>query len=422
MFEKRTVLRTGFGIYHRTATQGNYSDGFNQRTDYIDSLDGGITPSSGLTGPYSLVDPFPNGIIAPAGRQLGLMTNIGRGVSFDGRQRPLPRTFQYSFGLQRRIRSILFDGSYVGSLTNHDSMSQELDYLPWNIFMAGQRVNTFLDRTVPNPFYGILPSNSTFGASPTIAARELYRPYPLFAGVGMSTQPWARYRYDSVQLRVEKRFFGNRARAGALTAVFSYTFSKNFESTHRLQNWNLDEAPIHELVAWDKPQNIAFSGVWDLPFGRGRRLASHTSRWAEPVIGGWTVNWIYRFVSGNPVNKPDALFQCPSYLSPAQDKQDWFNNDPTCYRGRAGYTLRTVEDRFSNVRQMDAPSLNLAASKTFRFTERWNLNFRAEAFNLGNTPLYGGPNTDFRSVQFGQLPIDQRNFPRLIQVSGKISF
>ncbi len=422
LLTKQTVLRGGFGIFHRTVTQANYTDGFNQRTDYIDSLDGGITPASDLNGPYSLIDPFPNGIVAPSGRELGLLTNIGRSVALDGHQRLVPRTFQYSFGIQRRVWNILFDGSYVGSITNHDTMSQEVDYYPWNIFMAGQKVNNFLDRTVPNPFYGILPSNATFGASPTMAARELYRPYPLFAGIGISTQPWSRYRYDSLQLRVDKRFFGNRAKVGGLTAGFSYTFSKNFEANHRLNSWNLNEAPIHELVTYDKPQNIAFHGVWDLPFGRGRHFANHTRGLADRFIGGWTINWIYRYLSGNPVNKPDAQFYCESYFAPVQGKVNWFNNDATCYRGRAGYTLRATEDRFSNIRQMDATSLNMTASKWFNVTERWRLNFRIEGFNIANTPMFGAPNTDFRSVQFGILPIDQRNFPRIVQLSGRLQF
>ncbi len=92
-FAPRTVLRTGFGIVHRTAAQGGYTDGFSQQTAYQASLNGGISPAA-LTGasggPYSLANPFPNGITAPSGRERGLLTNIGNGVSFDGRQRPIP--------------------------------------------------------------------------------------------------------------------------------------------------------------------------------------------------------------------------------------------------------------------------------------------------------------------------------------------
>jgi hypothetical protein len=73
------VLRTGFGIYHRTATQANYTDGFSQQTSYTRSLNGDLTPAAELTGPYSLANPFPNGTIQPTGAARGLLTNVGNG-------------------------------------------------------------------------------------------------------------------------------------------------------------------------------------------------------------------------------------------------------------------------------------------------------------------------------------------------------
>ncbi|MEK7406664.1 MAG: TonB-dependent receptor [Acidobacteriota bacterium] len=417
------VLRTGFGLFHKTATQNNYTDGFSQRTDYMDSLDGGISPASGLSGPYSLDDPYPSGLVRPMGRTLGLLTNVGQAISLDGRQRMVPRNFQYSFGIQKRVFwGVRIDASYVGSVTNKDPMAIGLNQMPWDIMMTGQKVQNFGDRTVANPFYGTLPETSNLGASPTIAARSLYRPYPLFEGITMGTNPWGRYLYDSLQLRVEKRFFGNRSKAGALVAIFSYTFSKTFEENHRLNNWNLNEPPIHQLASYDKPQNIAFHGVWDLPFGRGRRLFSRPGR-LDPFVSGWNVNWIFRFLSGNPVAKPDRIFICESYFAPVQTRDTWFNNDQTCYRSRiSNYSLRTTEDRFSNIRQPDSPSLNVSAGKTFRFREGWSFNLRVEAFNVTNTPLFGGPNTDASNVRFGMLPLDQRNFPRHVQVAGKIQF
>jgi hypothetical protein len=71
---------------------------------------------------------------------------------------------------------------------------------------------------------------------------------------------------------------------------------------------------------------------------------------------------------------------------------------------------------------MDNTTVNVAAAKTFPVTERWKLNLRGEAFNLLNHPLYGAPDTTYSDARFGMLPVGQQNFPRLIQVSGKILF
>lgn len=71
---------------------------------------------------------------------------------------------------------------------------------------------------------------------------------------------------------------------------------------------------------------------------------------------------------------------------------------------------------------MDYRSVNLSTTKTFRLNERWRFQLRGEAFNLTNTPYYGPPDTGYQNARFGMLPLDQRNFPRFIQISGKFSF
>ncbi len=422
-FMRKMVLRTGFGVYYRTATQENYTDGFSQRTNYAASFDGNITPNAGLTGPYSLQDPFPGGLTAPSGPGLGLLTNIGNAVNFDGRRRPIPRTYQYSFGLQRWLPwNARLDMSYVGSQTVHDSMDWQLNYFPYDVYMQGHDSPSFLNRKIPNPFYGILPETSDFGKGPTFNAENLFRPYPLFNGITQKTTPWSKYRYDSLQIRLEKRFFGSR-KSGGLTTVLSYTFSKNFEANHRLNSWNLNEPPIHELSSYDKPQSFALSGVWDLPLGRNRALLGGANPVVRNVVSNWNVNWIVTYYAGYPTTKPNAMFVCESYFAPnGQTADRWFNNDPACYRSRPSYTPRDTEDRFAWIRNPARPNLNLTLARTFRIRERYSFQLRGESFNTTNGPMFLGPNTDRQDPRFGKLPIQQKNFPRLIQISAKLLF
>src|SRR6266508_791443 len=96
---EKTVLRAGAGVYYQSPTQNNVSPGFNQSTPYTSSLDG-LTPSAGLTGPYSLVTPFPDGLRPASGSGLGLATGVGGGASFDPPRFKIPRTYQYSLGFQ----------------------------------------------------------------------------------------------------------------------------------------------------------------------------------------------------------------------------------------------------------------------------------------------------------------------------------
>jgi len=423
-FERRTVLRTGFGIYHRTATDAGQSDGFNQTTRYTRSLDGDVTPAAGLRGPYSLEKPFPDGILAPAGRDGGLLTNVGNAQSYDGRRRPLPRTFQYSFGLQRRtFWNILLDASYVGSITNHDAMAINTNYWSYEFNQAAFETPALGDTTVPNPFYGVVPRDRTRGSSTVIARRELFRPFPLFANITHTNQPWARYRYDSLQLRADKRFTGERSLIGGITAVFSYTFSKNFQIANYLNTWNfMNEKPVKELTSYDKPQNISFSGVWSLPFGKGRHFRARRHKLLGGFTDGWTVHWVYRFVSGSPVPGINAVNTCGFLLVEHQTHDRWWNNDRNCWRGNPSYMPRVVEDRYAWLRWMDRISVNLAASKTFALREKWRVQFRGEAFNLTNTPIYKPAPTSYTDARFGMLSMEQQNFPRNIQLSARLQF
>ena len=422
-FAPKTVLRAGFGIFYRTAGQLNQSDGFNQRTNYASSVDGGVHPSSesSLTGPYSLADPFPSGIFAPTGSSLGYQTSIGRPITFDGTQRPIPRTYEYSAGFQRELPwNVFVEASYVGSQTVHDSMTAQYDNPSYTDYLAGQADPLSLSHRVPNPFSGILPAASDLGSGATITVFNLLRPYPAFNGIVETTNPWAKYRYDSLQVLAEKRILDSNT-TGTFSFLLAYTFSKSFSTDHRLNPWNLQEAPVHELSAYDKPHTVAFSGLWDLPIGWGRRWLNGGNRLVGAFTNGWTVDWILTYSSGYPVTIPDALYSCGSYDAPGgQTAAHWFNNDSDCYKARPLYTLRTLPDRFSTIRNPAAPQLHASAEKTFWLTEKLALQLRAEAFNVTNTPVRGAPVTDFKDPRFGQLPLQQANFPRFIQIAAKV--
>lgn len=428
-FVSKMVARGGYGIFYRTATQGNTTTGFNQSTGYQRSLDGDRYPSAGLTGPYSLEDPWPNGVIPPTGSSQGLLTNVGRGVSFDQRNRPIPRTQQWSFGLERELGwGMVMEASYVGSVTSRDvlrSINGNTNGLaignPGNdIYLAGQRDPNSLNQPVPNPFFGILPAASDFGAAPTWNLFNLYRRFPAFNGVRNNNIANGKVWYHGLQIRFEKRAFGNRA-AGSLTWVLSYTFAKQMEYALR-NDFNFEsERLINQLTDIDRPHQFSFSGVWDLPFGKGRKYPL-SNGFANAVFGGWNYNWIYTYFAGPPTPHIDADFRCASYIVEDQSPTRWFNNDRACYTQRAPFTFREVGDRFAWIRDPSKPQINMAIAKRFDLTERFKLEARGEAFNATNTPILRGPNTGFTSPQFGILPIQQDNFPRNIQLGLRLRF
>jgi hypothetical protein len=90
-----------------------------------------------------------------------------------------------------------------------------------------------------------------------------------------------------------------------------------------------------------------------------------------------------------------------------------------------------VPNRFSWVRNPNAPQVSLSAGKSFNLTERYKLDVRAESFNLTNTPIFKGPASDYTitakvvagvATGLGTVAPEQQNFPRSIQVSMKLRF
>jgi Carboxypeptidase regulatory-like domain len=422
-FAPKTVLRLGSGIFYRTATQLNETTGFSQRTNYISSFNAGVTPSAGLTGPYSLQQPFPSGILAPTGAGGGALTNVGGDIQYDGRSRPIPRTYQYSVGIEREFPwALLVEAYYSGSQTVHDSVTVEYDAPPAADYTKYKSNATFFTRNVPNPFYGILPATSALGASSQIQAYNLLRPYPLFNGIEELTDPQARYRYDSFQVFAQRKF-SSLSDAGVFTFLLAYTYSKSTAENHRIDPWNLQQPLLTDLSTLDKPNVLALTGLWDLPIGWGKRWFADVGRFGGAMLNGWAVDWTLTYASGYPVPRPDANFTCSSFNTPGgQTAYQYFNTTKGCWKAYGPYDPRLLPDILPGIRNPAAPQLNVSVEKTFWLSDRYTLQFRGEAYNVTNTPILPAPNTTFGDPTFGQLPIQQNNFPRFIQLAAKIVF
>jgi len=86
------------------------------------------------------------------------------------------------------------------------------------------------------------------------------------------------------------------------------------------------------------------------------------------------------------------------------------------------HVLRTYGDRFPKIRNHWATQVNLSVFKNIRIRECYTFQFRAEAFNVFNAPIYQAPNTSLTANNFGQVTIAQQNSPRNMQLAFRLSF
>jgi hypothetical protein len=412
------VWRGGWGIFLAPNQVDNFSqDGFSLATQMVTSLDGNLTPFRTLS------DPFPSGLSQPPGAARGLLTGLGQSL-IAGAAEPngVPRfrhaiSQQFSMGFQFALPGqISLETSYVGNVSQRLTIAQTN---VGSLVTRGRLVNDFpnehlalktrLNARVPNPFLGVITDPTSILSQPTITVQQLLRPYPQFLTLTQSALPLGRSHYDSFQLNLSRRFIDG------FYLGTSYTFSKYMDGTWYL-NPN-DAKPESVISDLDRPHRVVFTGLYELPIGRGKPFLSTAHPVIRHVLGDWQLNWIVQFQSGQALGFPGAERTGKSDNDPG-DIFEWF--DKTQFVPQEPFTLRRTSTRLADLRGPGIKKWDFTVVRHFPITERVKFNFRAMFFNAWNTPHFGNPNTTVTSTSFGR--ITSATLSREIQLAGRLSF
>jgi hypothetical protein len=424
----RTVLRGGFGIYYLPQAFFGGVAGFAQDTPYTATLGGGANQ---FIPANSLSNPFPSGLLTPSNANLGLATFAGQGVVFVNPDRKIPRAHQWSFGIQHQLPwSVKIDASYVGSRTydvntgdNQTGGARNINVNSAEQIAQFRQNANYFNQSVPNPFAGLLPG-SLGGA--TVPRSQLLKPFPQFGDVTFVGESLGKIWYDALQLSVEKRY------SQGLTMVLAYTWSKNLESVAFLNNQ--DPTTTKVITSNDRPHRVVLSGVYELPFGRGRLIGRDVNRGLNMLIAGWEYNFIGTIQSGTPVDLPGNVDLIGDPATGDQSFARWFNgcvapisgnatcSDPAWRLRNTSNTLRSTPFRAGWIRVPTRPQWDMSLNKRVYFTERYNFQVRLETFNVFNSPVRSGPVTDPTRSDFGVIPLGQSNIPRQVQLGFKLNF
>jgi hypothetical protein len=167
-----------------------------------------------------------------------------------------------------------------------------------------------------------------------------------------------------------------------------------------------------------------FSGTYDLPFGKGKKFANSVSKPLQIVLGGWSLNSIVTIQSGLPFSlttigspsnaRPDALGKVSTHPG---NTERYFDTNmlapaPT---NSGGVLLRQGTLGRNSPIGPGTQTVDLSMAKMTPIRERFKLEFRAEAFNLFNHPVYSNPNTDISAGNFGKITGTQLSSERQLQ-------
>ncbi len=434
----RLVMRASYGLsvlpIGGTSGNGIRTNGFARRTPYVRAIGGGVNsfiPNLPGTSTFDL--PYPNGFLEPFGASLGPKTQVGQGVTFDDPDYIIPRVHQFNVGFEYELPwwKLTMEASYVGSRTRRLTHSKDLAAISLEERLKGFADPLYLNAQAPNPFAGAPELVGTGLSAATVSRGQALRRFSQFTGVTQDRMPIGSQTGDLLETRANKRF------SGGLMFIGAYTFAKLYH-TRGFREAQYDYV-YRTIVDFDRPHHFTFTFQYDLPFGKGKRFLTGAGTAVDKLIGGWQFNTALEYMTGTPAGRPDAHnLRNPELPEGQQSYDKWYDTctlltsgqRANCSSAAAPITwvqlkpneLRTFDDRSPNIRDPWAKQVNLSLFKNIRLHERYTLQFRAEAFNAFNTPIYPGPNNGLTSNLFGVVTLDQTNFPRSMQFALRFSF
>ena len=207
---------------------------------------------------------------------------------------------------------------------------------------------------------------------------------------------------------------------------------------HHIQNpTNLSAEKA--LVGFDSRQRLTLSYAVDLPIGQGKAFLNGGNAVVQKFSSGWSVSGTSTFQMGYPLAlsaspnyasgfglglRPNVDASCdPTISGSAQSRLNgWFNT--ACYTVPSAYTLGNEGASDPVLRGHGINNFNVALQKKTAITERFNLEFKGEIYNLFNRVQFGQPNTSVTTAANATTGnvTTQANQPRLIQLALRLVF
>ncbi len=401
----KTVVRLGYGMYFASAPVAS-NPGTPLEAAFPWARSFALPPVLVPDDPLFNLSRFPGGssTFDTSGRTAGEI------VFFD-RKSQAPYMQSWNLTVQRELRSNLsLEVAYAGTKGTR-------------LYTPGSNLNQIPPERLgpPGQFGGLSPQQR--------------RPFPEFQDIAYNTFGVSSI-YHSLQMKAEQRF------SGGLSFLAAYTWSKsidngsglfpsdnpNVSNAFRLQN-RYDMRGERSISADDQGHRLVVSYTYDLPWGRGRKYWNGPGV-APKILGGWQVGGITLMRSGLPFGI-DTASNTTGSLGGRQRANRVGD-------GRLSRDERTL-DRFFNISAFVPPAqftfgnsprnvlrapgrvnFDFLLAKSFPLRESMSLDFRAEFFNLMNTPPFGFPGATVGTPQLGK--IGSAGDPRIAQFALKLNF
>jgi len=390
----KTVVRSGYGMFYDSSTVGYVEDNawVNPPFSYGYSFTGtSFTNPGGVTADQNLSPPY---------------------LRIAGVDWHVPYTQQWSLDIQHELsKSLLVDVGYYGNKGTHLLGGIDLNQVRPGVAVAA----------------GIVPPEGL--STDNLSILNAYRPYVGY-GFMNAVEPWFKSNYHSLQVSAQKRLSGN-----SMLAV-NYTWSRTMTDSPG-DRWNAPQNTYNVAANYgpstlDRRHMLTANFVYSLPWLRGQRgLMGH-------ALGGWEVSGIVSYMGGTPFSVTSGTYMdhaglgvlssdwnllYPDVVSNPNSgaphtRLQWFNT--SAFQEVPDGEYRVGNERRGVVRGPGFGRWDLSLFKNTKLTERVNLQFRAEAFNIWNHTNWSGVDGSLDSGTYGE--VTSARDPRNIQFGLKLQF
>jgi len=294
-------------------------------------------------------------------------------------------------------------------------------------YVGNQTVRQFLDRDI-----NAAPIGSGPQGRPLVRTQNRLIEALMWDG-------WANSNYHSLQMAL------NKSMSKGLFLKGAYTWSKSINMSDEdgwaglpLTNLESQLDRNRARAGYDRTHMFIMSWVYELPIGKGKALGM--SGLADKIAGGWRLNGVYSAYSGTPftVSAATTSLNAPGSSQTADQigelvkiggvgpGTEYYSvnsfRDPNFQRASTSFRFGAMGR--NAVRGPGFQKADLAMFKDFKFTERFMLQFKAEAFNFTNTPRFGNPaaNVSSATIDAAGGITNANNFMAITSAEGERKF
>ncbi len=387
-----------------------------------------------------------NGVVKNAALDPSAAYSIWGPVSWDPDGGRVGYTQQWNFNIQRELPgSMVLDLGYIGTKSTGLQANElrKMNQIPTSALklgdMLGQWINN--DASIPAAAKAMGARYPYGNQGDWIPLWQTLTPYPTviyWSDLYSWNSPLGFSNYQAVTIQLNKRFskglqflsnYTFAKNIGNVSSAFGDTWGMNYGRPMDYYNLSLDKS----VLEFDQTHVAKIGASYDLPIGRGRMVASQMPRVVDFIAGGWTIQYLGNYSSGEPIGfgatgTPNSNFATnrpimnnpngASLLNPNYNSSTFDMTDISTANANKKYIDTTMVidpatiDRYlrgnasrliSQLRNFPTYSEDMSLQKNFVPREGMRIQFRAEGLNVFNRHRFSGINTNPASPLFGQI-------------------